>query len=102
MTKKFSYDPVPVPPTPPTPPDPGSFIFTRPLKYGCKGEDVVELKKLLIAHGYSDGITVDTPSSVSFGGKTRENVKAYQSANGLTVDGIAGRNTITSLGGIYQ
>lgn len=102
MTKKFSYDPTPEPPTPPTPPEPGSFIFTRPLKYGCKGEDVVELKKLLIAHGYSDGITVDTPSSVSFGGKTRANVKAYQKANGLTVDGIAGMNTITSLGGIYQ
>ena len=105
MTKKFSYDHAPeppTPPTPPTPPEPGAYIFTRPLKYGCKGEDVVELKKLLIAHGYSDGITVDTPSSVSFGGKTRSNVKAYQRANGLTVDGIAGRNTITSLGGIYQ
>lgn len=105
MTKKFSYDPVPeppVPPTPPTPPEPGAYVFTRPLKYGCKGEDVVELKKLLISHGYSDGITVDTPASVSFGGKTRAAVKAYQKDARLKVDGIAGRDTITSLGGVYD
>lgn len=87
---------------PPQPVPPGTYVFTRTLRYGDKGEDVVELKKLLIAHGYSDGITVDTPSSVSFGGKTRTMVKAYQKDAGLTVDGIAGRNTITSLGGIYQ
>lgn len=86
----------------PIPPEPTGYVFTRPLKYGCVGDDVVELKKLLIAHGYSDGITIDTPSSVSYGGKTRALVKQYQGDNGLTVDGIAGRNTITSLGGIYR
>lgn len=101
MTKKFSYDPAPQP-EPPTPPEPGVFIFTRPLKYGCQGEDVIELKKLLIAHGYSEGITVDTPTSESFGGQTRARVKEYQKDNHLTVDGIAGRNTITSLGGVYM
>lgn len=102
MTKKFSYDPAPDPPTPPEPPDPGAYVFTRPLKYGCRGDDVVELKKLLIAHGYTDGITVDTPSSPAFGGKTRTAVKKYQKDVHLTVDGIAGKNTITSLGGIYK
>ena len=102
MTKKFTYDPVPDPPTPPTPPEPGTYVFTRPLKYGVRGDDVVELKKLLIAHGYTDGITIDTPSSVSYGGKTRTLVKKYQKANSLKVDGIAGINTITSLGGIYK
>ena len=105
MTKKFSYDPAPEPPTPPTPPDPpdpGAYVFTRTLRYGCKGEDVVELKKLLIAHGYNDGITVDTKSSVNYGGKTRAAVKAYQKDNKLKIDGIAGVNTITSLGGIYR
>ena len=66
-----------------------------------KGDDVVELKKLLIGHGYTDGITIDTASSVSYGGKTRALVKQYQRDTVLTVDGIAGRNTITSLGGIY-
>jgi hypothetical protein len=102
MTKRFSYDPAPEPPTPPTPPEPGTYVFTRPLKYGVKGDDVIELKKLLISHGYDDGITVDTPSSVNFGGKTRAAVKAFQKANKLSVDGIAGRNTITALGGIYE
>ena len=96
MTKKFSYDPVPIPP------EPTGYVFTRPLKYGCVGDDVVELKKLLIAHGYSEGITIDTPSSVSYGGKTRSLVRQYQTDTGLTVDGIAGRATITSLGGIYR
>ena len=100
MTKKFSYDPVPKP-EPPTPPEPGVYVFTRPLKYGMQGDDVVELKKLLIAHGYSDGITIDTPASVNFGGKTRAAVKAYQKDAHLTVDGIAGHDTITSLGGYY-
>ena len=96
MTKKFVYDPVP------QPEPPSGFVFERPLKYGMRGEDVVELKKLLIAHGYTNGITVDTPSSVSYGGKTRTLVKEYQKASGLTVDGIAGRNTIISLGGYYK
>ena len=95
MSKKFSYDPIPIPP------EPTGFVFTRPLKYGMKGDDVVELKKLLIGHGYTDGITIDTASSVSYGGKTRALVKQYQRDTVLTVDGIAGRNTITSLGGIY-
>lgn len=101
MTKKFSYDPAPHP-VQPTPPEPGVYVFTRPLKYGMQGDDVVELKKLLIAHGYDDGITIDTPASVNFGGKTRKAVKAYQKDAGLKVDGIAGEKTITSLGGIYQ
>lgn len=98
MTKKFSYDPIPQP----TPPEPGVYIFMRTLRYGDKGDDVVELKKLLISHGYTDGITIDTPSSVSYGGKTRALVKEYQKAAGLTVDGVAGKMTIESLGGVYQ
>lgn len=83
-------------------PQPGAYVFTRTLRYGDKGDDVVELKKLLIAHGYSEGITVDTPSSQNFGASTRARVKDYQRDNHLTVDGIAGKQTITSLGGIYE
>ena len=86
---------------PPQPVPPGTYVFTRTLRYGDKGEDVVELKRLLIAHGYTDGITVDTASSPVYGGQTRARVKDYQRANDLVEDGIAGRNTITSLGGIY-
>jgi len=98
MTKKFEYDPQPQPqPTPAK-----DFVFTRDLKYGCKGDDVIRLKALLIGKGYRDGITISTKESKNFGGATRRNVKAFQRDNGLTVDGIAGRKTITSLGGIFK
>ena len=87
---------------PPQPVPPGTYVFTRTLRYGDKGEDVVELKRLLITHGYTEGITIDTASSPVYGGQTRARVKEYQRANDLVVDGIAGKNTITSLGGIYK
>lgn len=82
-------------------PDPGAYIFTRLLKYGCVGEDVVELKKLLIAHGFDKGITTDTASSKRFGSATRRRVKEYQKSVRLKVDGIAGHDTIVSLGGVW-
>ena len=96
MKKKFSYEDSPVQP------DPSVFIFYRVLKRGMKGEDVVQLKRLLIAKGYTEGITVDTPSSKDFGPATRRLVERFQSDNGLTVDGVAGKQTITTLGGFYQ
>ena len=86
----------------PQPIPPGTYVFTRVLRYGDKGEDVVELKKLLIAHGYTTGITIDTTSSPVFGGQTRARVKEYQTDHNLKVDGIAGRETITSLGGVFK
>ena len=86
----------------PQPVPPGTYVFKRTLRYGDVGDDVVELKKLLIAHGYDTGITVDTESSPVFGGQTRSRVREYQRDNNLKVDGIAGKQTITSLGGIYQ
>ena len=98
MTKRFTYDPQPKPE--PTPPD--KFIFRRNLKYGCSGDDVIELKKLLIDAGYSNGITVNTKSSKNFRSATRRCVKEYQRDSGLTVDGIAGSKTIRSLGGHYE
>ena len=77
----------------------GGYIFTRLLQYGCVGDDVVELKKLLIADGYSAGITTTSAKNRNFLGTTRKRVREYQADNGLTVDGKAGRNTITALGG---
>ena len=96
MTKRFDYTESPV--------QPGElpYIFTRNLKYGMKGADVIELKKLLIKHGYTSGITVDTPSSETFGASTKKMVKAFQSDAGLTIDGIAGRRTIRALGGRFD
>jgi murein L,D-transpeptidase YcbB/YkuD len=56
----------------------------RVLAAGMKGADVMVLQALLTAHGYEvkvDGI---------FGSTTTTKLKAYQKANGLTADGIAG------------
>lgn len=96
MTKKFTYD------TAPEPPVPSVFIFYRNLKKGMRGQDVAELKKLLIDKGYHDGITLDTKSSPNFGRATKKLVKQYQTDNGLKIDGVAGSQTITSLGGYYR
>lgn len=80
----------------------GKYVFKRLLKYGSKGDDVIELKKLLIAKGYNSGITTNTSNSKNFGSLTKAQVKAFQKNNGLTVDGIAGKNTITALGGVWD
>ncbi len=94
-TLKYDEDPQPEP-------EPGAYVFTRLLKLGCKGEDVIELKKLLIAHGYNKGITTGTAASKNFGRLTCDNVKEYQRAKGLEVDGIAGHDTIMALGGVWR
>lgn len=100
---KKLIDDQPSPEPEPTPdPDPSAYVFTRVLKKGCNGDDVIELKKLLIAHGYTKGITVDTKASVHFGSATKSLVKSYQKDHGLKVDGIAGNETITSLGGVFK
>lgn len=74
------------------------FTFTRVLKYGVRGEDVCALKRLLVAEGFG-GITI---SNQNFLSATRNTVKRYQQAHGLAVDGKAGRETITSLGGVWN
>jgi hypothetical protein len=73
------------------------FIFSRILKYGCKGEDVKELKRLLFLAGYS-GLTL---TNQNYKSKTVAVVKRYQKDHGLAVDGKAGPKTILSLGGNY-
>lgn len=70
------------------------FVFTRNLKYGCKGEDVKELKKALEAKGYG-GLTL---TNGNFYASTRTVVKQFQKDHKLTVDGIAGKNTYKALG----
>lgn len=74
------------------------FIFNRNLKYGCIGEDVKQLKKLLKDNGYG-GLTL---TNGNFYGSTRTVVKQFQKDRGLTVDGIAGRKTIAALGGVWR
>lgn len=62
------------------------------LKKGSKGDSVKSLQILLNGYGFSCG-EVDA----SFGQKTDSAVKAFQKANGLTVDGIVGIATWTAL-----
>lgn len=65
----------------------------RMLSYGSSGEDVKELQKALNKVGFS--LDVDG----KFGAKTQSAVKSYQKNRGLSVDGIVGNNTWTSLYG---
>ena len=63
------------------------------ISYGSRGDDVKKLQELLNQNGYS--LDVDG----SFGPKTREAVKDYQTKNSLKVDGIVGTNTWGALTG---
>lgn len=63
------------------------------VKKGAKGQAVSELQRLLNQNGYSlaeDGV---------FGSNTQAAVRDYQSKNNLTVDGIVGNQTWSSLFG---
>lgn len=62
------------------------------LAYGSSGSDVRALQEALRKAGYNiaaDGV---------FGAETQNAVRQYQSAQGLSVDGIAGQQTFGSLG----
>lgn len=61
------------------------------IQYGNSGSNVVALQYLLNNRGY--GIAVDG----SFGTGTLNAVKSFQSANGLSADGVAGQYTLTKL-----
>ena len=66
------------------------------LKNGSSGSDVKKLQQALVDAGYSVGSAgVDG----IYGSATAAAVKAYQKANGLSVDGIAGNQTLGSLYG---
>lgn len=60
------------------------------LRYGWQGEEVKDLQNALISAGYDVG---STGADGVFGNNTLAAVKQYQKDNGLTVDGIAGKNT---------
>ena len=73
----------------PLPPPPSSQPV---LRKGSRGAAVVDLQKRLAAAGYSCG-----GSDGQFGGMTDKAVKAFQSANGLTPDGVVGPVAWTAL-----
>lgn len=63
------------------------------LKYNMKGMQAIkDMQTRLTALGYYSGSITG-----NFGDLTLKAVKAFQSANGLTADGIAGKNTLTKL-----
>jgi cell wall-associated NlpC family hydrolase len=78
--------------------EPAAPVYTRALKnkgkpYMC-GDDVRAVQAALEAAGFSpDGV------DGSYGPKTEAAVKAYQAANGLEADGIAGPKTWAKLFG---
>lgn len=69
------------------------YITSNALRRGVKSEEVKLLQEALNKAGYSVG-AVDG----SYGPATEAAVKAYQDANKLSVDGIAGQQTLGSLG----
>lgn len=72
-------------------------VIPRILRYGLIGYDVLWLQTQLTDLGYPcnglDGV---------FGSGTQYAVKQFQKAKNLTVDGIAGKQTIAALGGVLQ
>ena len=62
------------------------------LKKGSSGNQVKYLQRALIGLGFLDGV-----ADGKFGSRTAEAVRKYQRAYGLSVDGSAGKNTMTSI-----
>ena len=70
----------------------GFVALSADLSVGSKGPQVTSLQKALLAAGFDpQGIDGD------FGPKTRAAVIAFQTARGLTIDGIAGPETMAKL-----
>ncbi|MFK3960570.1 peptidoglycan-binding protein [Guptibacillus hwajinpoensis] len=71
-----------------------SNTYSSTLRHGDRGQSVTNLQSQLKSKGYYnysvDGI---------YGSITQQAVRNFQSANGLSVDGIAGSNTFAALNG---
>ena len=73
-------------------------VEMKVLKKGAKGEDVKAMQILLMGYGFkmtNNGKTYGADGS--FGAATDNAVRSYQKANGLSVDGIVGRQTWSKL-----
>lgn len=73
------------------------LVYTRTLKKGVKGTDVVQLQLALQKLGYYKAKS----TTLLFDANTEAAVKAFQKANKLTVDGIVGKKTINKLNNIF-
>ncbi|MBQ9288566.1 MAG: peptidoglycan-binding protein [Clostridia bacterium] len=65
-----------------------TVAYKKRLAYGSSGKNVKLLQQRLTDLGYYEG-----PVSGNFQGKTRNAVKAFQTQNGLAVDGVVGKKT---------
>ena len=65
--------------------------YHRTLKKGMTGEDVRWVQNRLVSLGY------DSPTHATYDDKTISAVKAFQSQNGLSADGLAGSQTFAIL-----
>jgi hypothetical protein len=64
----------------------------QPLQLGDTGAQVVLLQRALIHLGY-----LQPPADGSFGPATQSAVEQFQQANGLTADGVVGKQTLSAL-----
>ena len=70
----------------------GRIKVRKTLRKGASGDEVRELQTMLAARGYDVG-GIDG----AFGNATESAVRAFQSAQGLTLDGICGTATWAAL-----
>jgi hypothetical protein len=70
-----------------------------PLRVGSAGGGVARLQQALVELGHKLPISVkpDGTADGKYGGETDTAVRDYQKKNGLTADGVAGRDTLTAM-----
>lgn len=76
----------------------GTYMFTvKTVQKGSTGKSVLLVQEILKANGYKG----KNGKALSLDGSCGENtvyaIKSYQKKNGLTVDGIAGQNTLKKM-----
>lgn len=76
----------------------GGALSDGMLRHGERGADVLGLQQTLNRLGIRDARGNALAQDGVYGDRTREAVTAYQRANGLRVDGIAGPETLNHLG----
>ena len=87
----FSAAPAAVTPTPTPAGGYDQTLYTRSLRSGYTGSDVIALQMRLNALNYPVNVTG------TYDAMTIAAVQAFQRLNGLTVDGVAGAKTFTAL-----
>lgn len=85
--------PITPPPAAPSPPRCVAVASRRTLRRGSSGPSVKTLQNLLRSRGFDPG-----PSDGQFGKRTDAAVRCFQTAAGLTVDGVVGPGTWSALG----